>query len=256
MTDIFEASTDEIKKGYMFAPESGHWICAVCGREYENGEIFQRGGRFFDARKMAELHVGEEHGGMLAVLMAMEKRYTGLTENQKELLTLLHDGLGDREIAERTGTAASTVRHQRFMFREKMKQAKIFLAICELAFEGRHQGGGTPDRETDFMEIHRGATMVDERYMVTISEEEEIIKNMFSSLNPLKLKLLSPKEKKKIVILKRIAAEFQTDRRYSEKEINAVLQGIYEDFATVRRYLIEYGFMDRAKDGSEYWRKE
>ena len=35
-----------------------------------------------------------------------------------------------------------------------------------------------------------------------------------------------------------------------------ILKRIYEDNATIRRYLIEYGFLDRSKDCSKYWVKE
>ncbi|WP_236719720.1 DUF2087 domain-containing protein [Neobacillus mesonae] len=34
-----------------------------------------------------------------------------------------------------------------------------------------------------------------------------------------------------------------------------MLKSIYADFATIRRYLIEYGFMDRSKDCMKYWVK-
>ena len=184
---------------------------------------------------------------MLSALMALDKKETSLTENQKELLRMMHAGMSDKEIAAKTGVAPSTVRHQRFMFREKMLQAKIFLSICELALEKQPRG-------EELVDIHQGAKMVDERYLVTRSEEEEIISNMFSSLSPLKLKTLSPKEKKKIVILRKISEQFKKDKKYKEKELNAILKEIYEDFATIRRYLIEYGFLERTRDCSEYWR--
>ena len=41
-----------------------------------------------------------------------------------------------------------------------------------------------------------------------------------------------------------------------EKDINKILKRIYDDNATIRRYLIEYGFFDRSKDCSKYWVKE
>ncbi|HAS73481.1 MAG TPA: transcriptional regulator, partial [Clostridiales bacterium UBA8960] len=59
----------------------------------------------------------------------------------------------------------------------------------------------------------------------------------------------------KLVILKRIAESFDKSRKYSELEINEHLKQIYDDFATIRRYLIEYKFMDRSKDGHIYWFK-
>jgi len=63
------------------------------------------------------------------------------------------------------------------------------------------------------------------------------------------------KEKKKIVILKKISGQFEESRHYSEKEINTILKAIFEDYATIRRYLIEYGFMMRTTDCKEYWIK-
>ncbi|MBO0587648.1 DUF2087 domain-containing protein [Sporosarcina sp. E16_8] len=37
------------------------------------------------------------------------------------------------------------------------------------------------------------------------------------------------------------------------KEINDQLVTIYLDFATVRRFLIDYRFMIRSVDGKQYW---
>ncbi len=160
MNDLFDLTTEEIKKGFYQQSEAGRHICAVCGREFENGEIFKVGPRFFDACKMAEIHVREDHGGMLAALMSFDKRYTGLTENQKDLLTLLQSGLSDREIAEKTGTAPATVRHQRFAFKEKAKQAKLYLSIYELAVQNRCHTAKATDEEEEFIDIHGGAKMV------------------------------------------------------------------------------------------------
>ena len=38
-----------------------------------------------------------------------------------------------------------------------------------------------------------------------------------------------------------------------EKEINDLLAMIYPDFATIRRFLIDYRFMTRSVDGKQYW---
>ena len=39
----------------------------------------------------------------------------------------------------------------------------------------------------------------------------------------------------------------------TEQEVNEILRPIYEDYMTIRRYLIMYGFMERTKDGRQYW---
>ena len=35
--------------------------------------------------------------------------------------------------------------------------------------------------------------------------------------------------------------------------MNGILQEIYDDYVTIRRYLVEYRFIDREPDGSRYW---
>ena len=44
--------------------------------------------------------------------------------------------------------------------------------------------------------------------------------------------------------------------RYSEKKVNEILLRYSDDTATLRRCLVEFGFMDRAGGGRDYWRKE
>ena len=248
-------SVEEIKEGYSFNNLADKYICNICGREFENGEIFKTDNRYFDACKMVKKHVQNEHPDMLHLLGSNDKKYTGITENQKELLSMIHSGMTDNEIAKKTGVAPATIRHQRFVFREKAKQAKLYLAIYELALQGAENSKKFTDKTEDIIDVHKGAKMVDDRYFITKDEEEKILLNMFYSQSPLKLKTFSPKEKKKIVILKKISEQFDKNKRYSEKEINSIIKEIYEDFATIRRYLIEYGFMERTKDCREYWLK-
>lgn len=90
----------------------------------------------------------------------------------------------------------------------------------------------------------------------TPEEEEKIIKNCFSSVEPLKLKVFSSKAKKKAVIVKKIATQFEKGKTYTEMDVNGILKQIYpEDYSTLRRSLIEMGYLDRKPDGSEYWVK-
>lgn len=94
-------------------------------------------------------------------------------------------------------------------------------------------------------------------FSVTPEEEEKILKNCFSSLDPLKLKVFSSKSKKKAIIIKKIAGQFEAGKTYTEMEVNGILKQIYpEDFSTLRRGLIEAGYLDRKPDGSAYWVKE
>lgn len=248
--DIASLSVEELQCGYRFLKESGEYVCCVCGRRFAMGEVFPMGdNRFYEAGRAIELHVAG-HGSLLDNLLSTESKYLTLTENQRELFSMMGRGLSDAEIARQMDISPSTVRHQRFLFRERAKQARIYLAAYGLAMERV----GRPQEE--MIEVHSAAKMLDERFVITRAEEEKILSLAFSSLEPLRLKHFPPKEKKKIVILNRIAQQFERGRRYTEKEVNAILGGIFDDYVTLRRYLIEYGYMDRTTDCAEYWKKE
>jgi hypothetical protein len=59
-------------------------------------------------------------------------------------------------------------------------------------------------------------------------------------------------QKKRDAISRYLVTLFEPERRYSEREVNEVISTFFEDFATLRRELIDRGFMDR--DREEYWR--
>lgn len=251
--NLIGVNLDGLKNGYKYNTDMGKYVCSVCGIEFEEGEVFKLGDRYFYSEKMMKIHIQNEHGDMLDQLLTAQKKYTGLTENQTVLLKMINSGLTDAEIAKKTGVAASTIRHQRFTFREKAKQAKLYLAIYELVF-GEKGSSKKPESDIDrIVDIHKGAKMLDDRYFITHEEEKQVLETMFSSLSPLRLKTFPAREKKKIVVLKKISELFDGKRKYSEKEVNEILKGIFDDFATIRRYLVEYGFMNRTIDCKEYW---
>lgn len=54
------------------------------------------------------------------------------------------------------------------------------------------------------------------------------------------------------LVLERIVQNFEPGVRYDERDVNFRIQLVFADYAAVRRYLVDEGFMDRA-DGV-YWR--
>jgi hypothetical protein len=50
---------------------------------------------------------------------------------------------------------------------------------------------------------------------------------------------------KRMVILDVLAQEFEPGRRYPEKEVNRRLRAWHPDYAALRRYLVDEGFMER-----------
>ena len=61
-------------------------------------------------------------------------------------------------------------------------------------------------------------------------------------------------QKKLLVILDELIGQFEPGRRYSEAEVNEILADTYPDFATLRRRFIEFGYMTRSRDGTNYQR--
>jgi hypothetical protein len=79
--------------------------------------------------------------------------------------------------------------------------------------------------------------------------EERILANF---LEGERLKRLPARWKKRMVVLRWLAEEFEPGRRYPQAELNRILARHHPDTATIRREFIVYGLMDR-KD-SVYWR--
>ena len=245
--DYSKITLDELKKGYRYDKEHDIYICNYCAQNFEVGQIYSISNNFYTAEHAVSKHIEITHGSNLSQLISADTKYNTLTQNQKDLILLFASGISDKEMASKLGVTEATIRRHRFTFREKAKQAKYYLAIYEQSL------GLKEVSENAIMPIHNHASYVDDRYLITEPERLRILENFFSSFNPLVLKTFSTKEKNKVVILTKIAEQFEKDKTYSEKEINQILKPIYEDYMTLRRYLIMYGFMERAKDGSKYW---
>jgi hypothetical protein len=68
------------------------------------------------------------------------------------------------------------------------------------------------------------------------------------------LKTLPSQRKKLEAILRHVVKAFDTGKRYSEKQVNEILAGYYDDTATLRRELVGYGLIHREGGGEAYWR--
>ena len=64
------------------------------------------------------------------------------------------------------------------------------------------------------------------------------------------------KPSQKQVVIEYLSTKFDSDKNYSEKEINLILEQShsFNDIALLRRELIGRGFLSRKDDGSQYWK--
>jgi len=248
---LWNASLEEVKDG--FVEKENEYKCIICDEEFQKGRIYEFNLGLYDARKATEIHIEEKHGSMLKYLLNMNSVFTGLTEVQQRVVKLISEGLTDKEVAAKLGVAQSTIRNHRYKLREKERQAKLFLAIMDLLSKNTNKNIRRLDEEV-ICDAHKTATTVDDRYNITDKEKKDVIKNYFTPEGG--LKNYPSKEKRKIIVLQEIVSNFKRGKIYTEREINRILKRIYEDYVTIRRALIEYGFLERSADCSSYWVKE
>lgn len=196
---IRNATIDDFKRGYLWNNKEAQFVCLICGE------------KIGDKDDSVNIHI-EKHGNSIERLLLLDKKYTGLTEIQKEFLAMVSNKCSDKEIARRLPCAESTVRNMRFALRERARQARAFLAVMELVEED----------------------------MPTVTQP--------------KLRTFPAREGKRKELLPRFASLFEPNREYTEKEVKKIIKPIYEDDATIRRYLVDYGYLIRNSDGSKYFK--
>ena len=85
------------------------------------------------------------------------------------------------------------------------------------------------------------------------ADEQAILRRFFSGRT---LTEIPANRAKRQVLLQRLALDFDVGRRYTEREVNDVLFAFHPDWSTLRRYLVDEGFLDRehVDDQNWYWR--
>ena len=260
-----------LRRGYV--RHSGHYSCIYCSSRFEQGIIYPSESLLMDAERAAADHVEKAHGGAFTALLEQDRSLTGLSELQAELLAMLYSGDSDAEIARKSGgKAESTIRNHRFQLRKRTKEAKILCTLMDLLDEHNEK------KESVAAEFYRFAgplTVNDERVIVTNREAEKIKKKYLTLAESregtaglsgtavdadtdknrrLELRRWPKKQKEKLVVLDSIVRLFSPEREYTEEEVNSVLSEVYEDYVTLRRYLIDYGLLLRQPGGGVYHR--
>ena len=93
----------------------------------------------------------------------------------------------------------------------------------------------------------------DDSWIDTLDVDDDARKVLRAYTSNGRLVRIPSKEKKWLVILDWLAGRFEPDRRYTEKQVNEMLLEVHEDYATLRRDLISYGYMRRERGGGDYW---
>jgi len=80
-------------------------------------------------------------------------------------------------------------------------------------------------------------------------DEEKVLRQYFRAG---RLKEIPAKRSKRLVILERLALEFEPGVRYRERQVDELLRRFHDHNAALRRYLVDEGFLSRER--GEYWR--
>lgn len=262
---LIENSIGDISKGYTFNDKQQIYSCLFCSKQLFNGEIFSSGSRLLTAEAAMKQHIQEEHNGVCKTLLSLEKEYTGLSEIQNSIITLMEKGLHDKEIAKQLGNKSeSTIRNHRFQLRKKEREAKIFLAIMEACrqeslLQPLETAGVTGSEKAEnitgdeFITFDADLPINDDRIIVTVHEASKVYKKFFTDDGKL-IRFPMKQQKTKLIILQKFSEDFRKEQKYSEKEVNSIISLRFDDYVTIRRYLVEYGFLARTRDNATYWK--
>jgi len=240
------ATLQQLIAGYISTGST--YECLFCGETVKKGHIYQQGPDLVEAKHAMKNHINATHTSTFHALLALGKKGTGLSDSQRTLLSYFFDGLSDKEIRPLVGDVSlSTIRNHRFVLREKARQAKVFLALMKL-LESSNQNPGAR-----FIDIPGPLSADDERFAITHAEFKKIVRSHFPDGPDGMMSRFPKKEKRKVAVLVQILKRFDSTRHYTQVEVNEILATASEDYTTLCRYMVDYGFLGRTRDGAEYW---
>ena len=81
-----------------------------------------------------------------------------------------------------------------------------------------------------------------EAYDVARGEQERLVARLFTDG---RIERVPARRKVRAAVLLEVVSRFEPGREYAEKEVNEVLLGVHEDFAYLRRELVNYRYLER-----------
>jgi hypothetical protein len=95
---------------------------------------------------------------------------------------------------------------------------------------------------TDAIRELSGSVLSDPGARPASEEENAVLRSFFDGP---RLRQIPASRKKRVIVLRRLLERFSPDRSYPESEVNDLLREAHDDVATLRRELVDYGFMVR-----------
>lgn len=89
------------------------------------------------------------------------------------------------------------------------------------------------------------AALEREAYDVARADQERLVARLFTAG---RIERVPARRKVRAAVLLEVLARFEPGREYAEKEVDGILLGVHEDFAYLRRELVNYHYLAR-EDG-------
>ena len=89
--------------------------------------MYSADNKLLTAEGMVQLHIEQQHVSPFHALLQLDKKTSGLSEVEQEMLKLFYEGLADKDIVEQSSVnSISTVRQHRFKLRKRTTSKDFF----------------------------------------------------------------------------------------------------------------------------------
>ncbi|MGB3304967.1 MAG: metalloregulator ArsR/SmtB family transcription factor [Thermomicrobiales bacterium] len=157
------------------------------------------------------------------------------------LVVLAEEAATGKDLAERLALTAPTISHHM----RKLTDARIVVAESD----GQRQWyrlNGDLLLASKRVPLNDAAADTTLPTAVNVDAEEafraKVIRDFFVGD---RLKGIPAQRKRRVIVLQHIMTRFDPDRTMKEAEVNATLRTVHDDFATLRRELVDYGYLQR-----------
>ena len=113
----------------------------------------------------------------------------------------------------------------------------------------RHDPSGLYTLDVAAVQAARRSLFTQAPPVVAATSEEKVLRNF---LDGDRLSTIPASASKRLVVLRWLAEKFEPGATYPERTVNDILRQHHDDYAALRRYLVDAGLLQR--DQGVYWR--
>lgn len=163
-----------------------------------------------------------------------------------KMLIMLADGeMNGQALAEKLAVTPATITHHATKLREaslineRRSKNTIFFSLNHYFI----QNSANATANLIYRSVEGGPNNMEHAQK---QFRDSVVANFFTADG--RLKSIPAQLKKKLIVLEHMVTKLENGRKYTEKELNELIKGYFEDFATIRREFIMHQFMYRENE--------